>query len=122
MQGRLPAAHEAEALKVNDQRKKSAKAKQKASLTTATAKPRPVAGSREPTGSRSTKTATFRQQWTRTAAGLSEEEQRKTVLQAIEAFKQLPSGSQYAQHRLKVLHQALTLLHKDRERGEVAIS
>ena len=113
MHGRL-SAPEAEALKVSEQRKKNAKSKHKASLTTATAKPRPLPGSGTPTTSRSSKTATFRQQWTRTAAGLSEEEQRKAVLQAIEVFKQLPAGSQYAQHRLKVLHQALMLLDKDR--------
>ena len=110
MQGRL-SAPDAEALKLNDQRKKNAKLKHKASLTTATARPRPVAGGTPPS---IRKTATFRQQWTRTAAGLSDEEQRKAVLQAIAVFEQLPAGSQYAQHRLKVLHQALALLDKDR--------
>jgi hypothetical protein len=38
-------------------------------------------------------------------------------MQAIEVFKLLPAASSYAQHRLKVMHQALALLDKDRQAG-----
>jgi hypothetical protein len=107
--GRLTSL-EADALEVNSQRKKGIKVQQKASLPSAISKPRAKGAERKGV-------ATFRQQWTKTATGLGEEEQRKAVLQAIEVFKQLPAGSSYAQHRLKVLHQALGLLDKDRRAG-----
>lgn len=80
---------EAEALAVSKQRKGKAKARGKASLPATLGKPAPQSP------------ASFRQQWVKTAAGLSEEEQRKAVLQAIEVYKLLPPSSQYARHRLK---------------------
>ena len=52
----------------------------------------------------------FLQRWDKTAAGLSEEQQLLAVRQAIDVYSQLPAGSSYARHRLKVLRTALALL------------
>lgn len=106
-QDRRLSTQKEQALELNRQRKASAKSKQKASLspaiTTKAAK------------TKTTAEAKFKRQWEKTAAGLSEEEQRRAVEQAIEVFKQLPPTSQYAKHRLKLLHTALELLNKSRQ-------
>jgi hypothetical protein len=54
----------------------------------------------------------FRAAWWTTAGDLSEADQHKAVLQALEVFRTLPPTSTYAQHRIKVLEKALELLDK----------
>ena len=68
--------------------------------------PLPHAGKPQERGKRKE----FVQRWTKTAAGLTEEQQLLAVRQAIEVYESLPAGSGYARHRLKVLRTALGIL------------
>ncbi len=107
-QGKRLDSFESDALEVSRRLKKNAKSKEKASISATVSNPFKT----KATGHGG---ETFRQQWRKTATGVSEEEQRKAILQTIEVFKLLPAASAYAQHRLKVLNQALQILDKDRQ-------
>ena len=96
---------EAAAAEVARRRQRESKARGKAAL-----RPRPAGKGSGDTAER----AAFRQAWAKTAEGLSEAEQREAVQRAIEVYSLLPPASSYAQHRLKVLRQALELLDKGR--------
>ena len=84
------------------------------SRTAAALKPKPAAATKAGGGGGGARGSErrFREAWRRTAGDASEGEQRRAVVQAIQVFQQLPAGSQYARHRLRVLRKALELLDK----------
>lgn len=55
---------------------------------------------------------TFKERWLSCAGDLNETEQLKAVNQAIEVFRLLPSESQYAKHRLRLLRKVKSILEQ----------
>lgn len=97
--------------RINDELKRRTTTKKKSSLAASSGKPKPASKS-----AASDDEVDTRRKWTRVAraAGVSEEQQRKAVAQAIEVYSLLPAGSTYAQHRLKVLRKVAELLDRER--------
>lgn len=104
---------EVDEAEVNRLRKQGSRRKEKSSLAASIANPKKLKSKVDDSD------RDFKQRWNAVAGDLSEDDQRKAVEQAIEVFKLLPPASQYAQHRLRVLHQALELLNKNRQGSRI---
>ena len=93
--------------------KKGKKLKREPKLAVKPLKVSGAAAGKPPLGADSAFTAA----WRRTTGDLSEPEQRRAVVQALEVFQLLPASSTYAAHRIRVLQKALELLDKAARRG-----